>query len=75
MARGEPFTPCKLRHDFGPAIPEGMLLITTHKKTGGYCSAYLVEKASGKTLHCTRWPLVEALQSDLPKMGWSWSSR
>lgn len=65
--RGVPFTPCKLRVEWGEPPPAGSFLVTA----GG--SAYRVER-SGSTLHCTRWP-PEEIPPDSLIIEWSWARR
>lgn len=66
--RGEPFTPCKLRLDFGETPQKDCFLVTDAG------SAYRVERVAGRTLHCLRWPLEE-VPDDALVMGWEWSKR
>lgn len=66
MARGEPFTPCKLRLDDGP-VWEGVFLL-------GRTIAYRVDRVAGRTLHVTRWPLSE-VPEDAATLEWSWTPR
>lgn len=63
---GEPFTPCKLRHDAGP-MWEGVFLL-------GKTIAYRVDQVRGRTLHVTRWPLDE-IPEDAATLDWSWTPR
>lgn len=65
--RGEPFTPCTLRRDFGSEIPEGVFLVAR-------TIAYRVDRVKARSLRCTRWPLDE-VPEDAEVYLWTWSPR
>lgn len=65
--RGEPFTPCRLRQDFGPVVTAGAFLLAA-------TIAYRVDRVAGRTLHCTRWPL-DQVPGDAEVFTWSWTPR
>lgn len=67
--RRAPGTRCKLRVAWGEVPPEGDILRTR----AGSC--YLVERVSGKTLHCVRLG-KDAVQLGEPGVwDWQWGSR
>jgi len=57
-----------MRVEWGDVPPAGAFLLTAAG------SAYRVERAAGRTVHCTRWPADE-IPDDAEVIGWAWARR